>query len=185
MTNSWASNSIIMSLKQMRPLFDEHRFVHVMSSASEVTDFVITRVNDNPALAVRFVRGQKMLRETDVFDEFAAAWQFPWYFGENWNAFDECITDLEWIAADSFLTIILDSNLLLMDAEEDALDAFVKHMAWTREEWARPIARGEPWDRSSKWFGIIFHCECDNEKEWRQRFAPFKDQITTVHTLIR
>jgi hypothetical protein len=29
--------------------------------------------------------------------EFAASFQFPYYFGENWPAFDECINDLSWL----------------------------------------------------------------------------------------
>ena len=30
-----------------------------------------------------------------VFDEFAAAFQFPYYFGRNKDAFDECMRDLD------------------------------------------------------------------------------------------
>ncbi|QIS02446.1 hypothetical protein F5X71_09020 [Nocardia brasiliensis] len=41
------------------------------------------------------VRGQRMRTTTELFAEFAAAFQFPWYFGQNWAAFDECMTDLD------------------------------------------------------------------------------------------
>ena len=46
-------------------------------------------------LTVRVVRGRKMRNLPGLFDEFSAALQFPLYFGENEDAFDECIADLE------------------------------------------------------------------------------------------
>ncbi|GBR06551.1 hypothetical protein AA0323_1433 [Asaia siamensis NRIC 0323] len=33
----------------------------------------------------------------DFFNIFRTLLNFPSYFGFNWNAFDECITDLDWI----------------------------------------------------------------------------------------
>jgi hypothetical protein len=52
-------------------------------------------------LVVRTVRGRKMRRLPELNDEFAAAIQFPWYFGANWAAFDECVKDLAWLPAEA------------------------------------------------------------------------------------
>jgi hypothetical protein len=46
-------------------------------------------------LVVRSVRGRKMTTTAQLYDEFAAALQFPPYFGENWAAFDECLSDMD------------------------------------------------------------------------------------------
>lgn len=40
---------------------------------------------------------------------FFAAMQFPYYFGYNGNAFDECLTDLDWLPATMCALAIFDS----------------------------------------------------------------------------
>ena len=46
---------------------------------------------------VSYLRGIRCKTEDDFLIEVSASFQFPWYFGENWAAFDECICDLEWL----------------------------------------------------------------------------------------
>ena len=36
----------------------------------------------------------KCKNDTDIFNVFKVAFQFPEWFGENWNAFDDCMTNL-------------------------------------------------------------------------------------------
>ena len=55
-----------------------------IASPKEFADYAY-RLNyeKRSELAVRVVRGHKMRRLPDLYDEFAAALQFPNYFGEN------------------------------------------------------------------------------------------------------
>lgn len=46
---------------------------------------------------VSYLRGKHCKTEDDFLIEVAASFQFPYYYGENWPAFDECIQDLEWL----------------------------------------------------------------------------------------
>lgn len=73
-----------------------------------------------PQPAVRIVRGKKMKSRAGLFDEFAAAFQFPDYFGENWAALEECLDDLEWLPADGYVMLVSDAPNLL--SEEDPQD---------------------------------------------------------------
>ena len=66
---------------------------------------------------VRFVRGAKCRDVPALYDEVAAAVQFPYYFGENWPAFEDCITDLEWLNCRAFFMVIFDADQLLADEE--------------------------------------------------------------------
>jgi RNAse (barnase) inhibitor barstar len=54
-----------------------------------------------------------------LFDEIAASFQFPWYFGENWDALDECLNDLAWLPARSYLLGIMDASQVLSEEEHE------------------------------------------------------------------
>ena len=67
-------------------------------------------------LETRWLRASKMRTANALFDEFAAALQFPPYFGENWDALNECLNDLDWLEGDGAALFILDADQLLQDA---------------------------------------------------------------------
>jgi hypothetical protein len=65
----------------------------------------------------RVVRGGKCPSAAALYDEFTAAWQFPCYFGENWDALEECLTDLEWLPASEYLLLVSNAErVLAMDS---------------------------------------------------------------------
>jgi RNAse (barnase) inhibitor barstar len=45
----------------------------------------------------RLVDGASMGDRDGLFDEFAAALEFPSWFGRNWDAFLDCLRDLSWL----------------------------------------------------------------------------------------
>jgi RNAse (barnase) inhibitor barstar len=73
-------------------------------------------------LTVRTVRGHKMRSVDALFDEVSAALQFPSYFGENWPAFDECLSDMEWLSVSVGIVIVAtEPGEVLVDAHEAEL----------------------------------------------------------------
>lgn len=40
-----------------------------------------------------FIRGQKSYTKESFFAEISAALQFPWFFGNNWSALEDCLKD--------------------------------------------------------------------------------------------
>ncbi|MCU1647917.1 MAG: hypothetical protein JWN03_8192 [Nocardia sp.] len=69
----------------------------------------------------RELRGRKMRTVAEVFDEFAAAFQFPYYFGQNKDAFDECLRDLDDFVgpAQGYVVVVRNAALLLTDQPEE------------------------------------------------------------------
>ncbi|WP_227984172.1 barstar family protein [Nocardia spumae] len=86
----------------------------------------------------RELRGAKMRTTTGLFDEFAAAFQFPYYFGDNRDAFDECLRDLDEFVGEApgYVAVIRDSADLLIDQSED-LDWFAEAMTDAARYWTR------------------------------------------------
>ncbi|MEV5839633.1 barstar family protein [Nocardia sp. NPDC052112] len=103
--------------------------------------------------AVRELRGPKMRTTAGVFDEFAAAFQFPYYFGANKDAFDECLRDLDDFvgSAAGYVAVIRDSADLLVDELEERT-WFTEAMREAADYWStkglafRVVLQGEPAD---------------------------------------
>jgi len=76
---------------------------------------------------VRWIRGRKARTTRSLFDEFAAALQFPDYFGENWDAFNDCLTDLEWLRTDrGYVLVITEPDAVLAAERAKTLKTFVE-----------------------------------------------------------
>ena len=69
---------------------------------------------------VRFVRGKKAETVSDFYDEISAAMQFPFYFGGNWDAFADCIGDLEWLNAKAGVIVVFTDAAHLLKAAPPA-----------------------------------------------------------------
>jgi Barstar (barnase inhibitor) len=107
-------------------------------------------------LTARMVRGRKMRTRQGLFDEFASAFQFPLYFGENEDAFNECIAELEGLPPGAgYVVVITEPDQVLGDAGGDALAWLTRSLAVAAEEWSQPIELGESWDRPAVPFHIV------------------------------
>jgi hypothetical protein len=85
---------------------------------SSLEDLIMGWQVQYPECAIYRLRGHKAINDTCFFDEAAAVLQFPYYFGENWDAFEECINDLSWIPQTSFLLIFSHADQLLNESEK-------------------------------------------------------------------
>lgn len=148
-------------MSKERLYLPEAPYLHVIgASVSAITDFGWSLVkHDFLRVVVRFLRGKKMARLSSLYDEFAAALQFPYYFGENWNAFDECITDLEWIPGDVYVLVITDAKNVLAEESDDQLEALTNLLEEAGSEWSELVETAEAWDRRAVAFHVVFQCD--------------------------
>lgn len=85
------------------------------------------RSDDYDAPAGYVVTIPPLIRERkQLFETYCVLFQFPDYFGFNWDAFDECINDLSWISADSIVVFHTDIPL---EHEPDALRTYLHILA--------------------------------------------------------
>ena len=116
---------------------DDKTPLHTLSAtASEVSDLAASLDREPKRKVVaRVVRGETCRTTKALFDEFAAAWQFPSYFGKNWDALDECLADLEWLPAEAYVLFVTDATLLLADEKPEVFNLFVEIVEGLAREW--------------------------------------------------
>ncbi|MCK5876522.1 MAG: barstar family protein [Candidatus Marithrix sp.] len=56
------------------------------------------------------IDGNVITNKESFFKEFNKKLQFPEYFGDNWDGFYDCITDLSWIKEDGSYLIIYENS---------------------------------------------------------------------------
>ena len=132
-------------------------FTLIVADASTLTDWAWAAAREDVSAAVRILRGGKMSTLPGFYDEVAAALQFPYYFGENLNALDECLRDLEWLPADRYVLVVRDAAHVLPDNE--AFGAWIEILAGARESWG------------AHRFNIVMHATPDDASRLRQRLA--------------
>lgn len=70
----------------------------------------------------------------------ADALEFPWWFGQNWDALADCLGDLEWLPAEGYLLLLDDAADLQRAAPAD-YGVAVEVFAEAAREWRE---RGTP-----------------------------------------
>ncbi|MFF0491195.1 barstar family protein [Nocardia sp. NPDC003482] len=114
-------------------------------------DFSGVRYQAPDGYVVRELRGQKMGSLAELYDEFAAAFQFPYYFGQNKDAFDECLRDLDDFVgrATGYVVVVRNAAQLLVH-EPAQRDWFTEAMRDAAAYWSardtlyRVVLQAEP-----------------------------------------
>ena len=107
-------------------------------------------------LVVRICRGSKISNDQGLFDEFAAAFQFPYYFGNNWPALKDCLSELSWIPADAYLVCVMHADLLLADDCRGLFETLVHTLQRIAHGWSRDSHNLAVMGRKPTPFHILF-----------------------------
>jgi hypothetical protein len=106
-----------------------------------------------------------------LYDEFAAALQFPAYFGQNWAAFGECLADLEWLPPEAGYVVVFTEPLLVLDDSPADFEALVQTLTSVIQHWATPIEAGAWWDRPAVPFNVVLAADTASASAVRDRSA--------------
>jgi RNAse (barnase) inhibitor barstar len=69
--------------------------------------------------------GKKIERKEQLLNHAASALHFPDQFGGNWDALEECLTDLEWVDAEGYV-LYYDHIDGLLNAHPDQFETLVE-----------------------------------------------------------
>lgn len=132
-------------------------------------------------LTVRSVRGSKMRSTKAMMAELSAALQFPYYFGANWAALDECLSDMEWLLPTvGIVLVVRDSAEVLVDEEIAELVAFIRVLANASNAYASPVEQGEWWDRPAVGFHVVLQTSAEVVNELVQKWRSLGAEIEAL-----
>ena len=93
------------------------------------------RITPPPGFLVKECQGRKCHTKAGLLGEFARMLDFPAYFGKNWDAFEECLTDLHWLPAPGYLFIMTEAEQVLPDHERE-YETFLMILEESGKVWA-------------------------------------------------
>ncbi|MFK0104861.1 barstar family protein [Streptomyces sp. NPDC091217] len=100
------------------------------------------------------MQGREMLDSDGVFTQFYENLRLPDYFGWNWNALHDCLSDLGWIPATRYLLIVDDAEHVLSNDPSERLE-FFRILLRSAKYWA---AKPDLPDRKKVTFHAVFLC---------------------------
>jgi RNAse (barnase) inhibitor barstar len=74
-----------------------------LNSRDQIADMLASRDSEGDSRIILLSAGIKGRHE--LFQELSKGLNFPDYFGNNWDALDECINDLSWLSETSIYVI--------------------------------------------------------------------------------
>ncbi|MEU7513799.1 barstar family protein [Streptomyces sp. NPDC042898] len=81
------------------------------------------------------LNGADMADEMSTFQQFSELLKFPDYFGWNWNAFYDCLRDLQWLSSDHHVLIIESAESALPE-DSGARDEFFRSLWRAGQRWS-------------------------------------------------
>jgi len=109
-----------------------------VGTREQMEGFLATRPDSE--MVVRSVNGAKCSTHESLFKEWASVLDFPGYFGHNWDAFHDCMTDMSWLPGSSYTVVVSDFDKVLPGTElnyklfleslEDSAKAGVRTVGW-------------------------------------------------------
>lgn len=119
------------------------------------------------------MRGRDMADSDGVFTQFYENLRLPDYFGWNWNALRDCLSDLSWIPATRYLLMVDDADHLLADSPSERPD-FLRALVRAAQYWA---AKPSFPDRDKTIFRVVFLCAPEVCDDFREEITQFERSL--------
>lgn len=116
--------------------------------------------------------GQEMPDEMSTFQQFYELLKFPEYFGWNWDAFHDCLRDLQWLSSDYHILIIESAESVLSE-DDDARGKFFGSLWRAGQRWSY-TKRPEGVTLSK--LSVVLSCGKESASSLARRIGELLDQ---------
>lgn len=84
-----------------------------------IEEFILEKQFSFSDAYTALLQGERMKTLNGMYDELEILLQLPNYFGRNWNALDECLTDFSWLPQGRIIVVISEFEKVLTNFEFD------------------------------------------------------------------
>lgn len=126
-----------------RLLIPSPPFFTLLAGDAAALEQALESLNTRPEATVRVVEGTDLGTTKGLIQALARALAFPDYFGTNWDAVDECLSDLEWLPSRQVVLVFGNAGRLLKLPPDD-LEILAEILATTTEAWAEAHSPATP-----------------------------------------
>ncbi|MGB9149689.1 MAG: barstar family protein [Burkholderiales bacterium] len=136
-------------MKKLKSLLAENKLGGVFQLTSADTQAEIEKMAKTAKLAYFHIEGKKIEKKEQFLNHAAVAMHFPEHFGNNWDAFADCLEDLSWHDAKGYLVLYDHYDGLASHAHgqfDTLLEIFQSAVEYWREQ-GKPmlvLLRGKP-----------------------------------------
>ena len=121
-----------MALEALESLLEANRG-GVWSLPARADPKAVQSVAKRAGYAFFHIEGKNISRKEQLLNHVATAMHFPKDFGHNWDALEECLTDMDWVDADGY--VIYYEHIEALQATGDQFDTFVEILRDAVQSW--------------------------------------------------
>jgi RNAse (barnase) inhibitor barstar len=164
----------------------EHHFHALVASTRDLDNYVFRlQSGAAPNMVIRVVRGLRMQSKERLLDEFAAALQFPLYFGRNWDAFEECMADLQWLPAKAYVLVVSDAGSLLKMEPANSAVVLFEILDRVSREWSEGKLPDTNVQQEPVLFHVLLQDDASNIEDLRRALLPVVGDVPVVSSVRR
>lgn len=83
----------------------------------------------------KFIDGETCTTQRKLFKQFSKEFNFPSYFSYNWDSFNECFCDLEWLGPKKRITLFIKNFDQLLITDQESYEIFIDLLLSGVKEW--------------------------------------------------
>lgn len=110
-------------------------------------------------MKIIYIEGLHCSTVEEMFKEFANKCSFPDYFGHNWMALHECLSDIpDWIKANGYIIVVLNGTEFLSQDKKfmTSFEDTIRQVGNILSEPTPEEQKNEEWSREAKPFHVLF-----------------------------
>lgn len=120
------------------------KLINLKKASWECIHFVADDLNVSLTAQIRADRLQLFVinddtiqNDSDLFEAISLAMKLPDYFGKNWDALDECLTDLDRIDNPQGYVLLLKHSNILWQNAAFSMGKLIRSWLFAAEEWSK------------------------------------------------